>query len=70
MLDVIVTSSVRSNALGRVDRCDILEFSRAVAKTWRLYFWNDSTRAEPMPPAMQPVMRTVLRAMVMMPGLH
>jgi hypothetical protein len=40
-------------------RCDILDTERAVAKTWRPREWKERAREEPMPPAEQPVMRTV-----------
>jgi hypothetical protein len=58
MLEEDVISSVRSMMLGRSTRCDILDREQAVAKTWRPRFWKDFAREEPMPPLLQPVMRT------------
>ena len=53
-----VTSSVKRVIFGREERWVIFERERAVAKTWRPRFENDSASAEPIPPAEQPVMRT------------
>lgn len=49
--------------LGRLDRLGILDGVRAVAKTCKPRSWKASARAPPMPPSLQPVMRTDLRAM-------
>jgi hypothetical protein len=55
-----VTSRVKRVIFGMFSRCDILDRERAVAKTWRLRLEKEKARAEPMPPAEQPVMRTYL----------
>ena len=52
--------------LGSVNRCAIFDGLRAVAKTRRLHFWKATARADPMPPSLQPVMRTVLSAMIVL----
>jgi len=49
--------------LERYSRCDIFSRLRALAKTCRPRFWKASTSAEPIPPVLQPVIRTDLRAM-------
>lgn len=58
MLDLEVTSRVRQYVLGKEARSLILEMSRAVAKTVKPFRWKVRARAWPMPPALQPVMRT------------
>ena len=44
--------------LGREARWEALEGVRAVAKTRRPRAWKARARAEPIPPALVPVMRT------------
>ena len=56
---------MRRVTLGVFSKWDILAGSRAVAKTCMLRCWNAEASEEPMPPELQPVMRTDLRAMVM-----
>lgn len=63
MLDWTVTSRARMVTLGRLPRLGILDGVRAVAKTCKPRSWKASARAPPMPPSLQPVMRTDLRAM-------
>lgn len=58
MLVAELTSRARRVTFGRLPRCDILERVRAVAKTWRFRFWKATAREDPMPPRLQPVMRT------------
>ena len=57
-----VISSVRRVMLGSCSRSDILDRLRAVAKTWTPRRANSFARPWPMPPVLQPVMRTVLGA--------
>ncbi|SPQ26433.1 2577d48c-f79d-462c-bb09-39e862aa7450 [Thermothielavioides terrestris] len=60
MLAREVTSSGSRVTSGRcANSGGILAGSRAVAKTWKPRFWKATARAAPMPPALQPVMRTV-----------
>lgn len=58
MLDSIVTSRARRVTLGRFARFRILDRVRAVAKTCNPRSWKASARAPPMPPSLQPVIRT------------
>ncbi len=60
MLEGEVTSREMRVTLGNFSRSAIFDLVRAVAKTWRPCCWNAMARAEPMPPALQPVMRTDL----------
>ena len=55
-----VTSRVRMVTLGMEARWEAFEGVRTAAKTWRPRFWKATDRAEPIPPALVPVMRTVL----------
>ncbi len=63
MLAGTVTSRAIRVTLGSFSRFDILDRLRAVANTWRPRSWKASASAAPMPPALQPVMRTDLGAM-------
>ena len=58
--------SARIVMLGSSSRCDSLDRSRPVAMTDRPRFWNATASAEPMPPALQPVIKTYLGAIVSM----
>lgn len=62
-LDWMVTSRARRVTLCRFARMGILDRVRAVAKTCKPRSWKASARAPPMPPSLQPVMRTDLGAM-------
>jgi hypothetical protein len=58
MLEGTVTSRVKRVTFGRAARCDNFCRERAEAKMCMLRLWKASTRADPMPPALQPVIRT------------
>lgn len=55
-----MTSSAKRVIFGREERWDIFERGRAVAKTWRPRLEKEEPREEPIPPAVQPVMRVYL----------
>lgn len=57
-----VTSMASNVTSGSVSNGDILDSVRAEAKTWKPWRWKECARANPMPPLLQPVMRTDLRA--------
>lgn len=56
--------------LGRADRAgSILDVLRAVAKTRWLRFAKEKAREEPMPPALQPVIKTDFWDAILLGGL-
>lgn len=56
--EALVTSRGKRVVFGRLVRADILVVLRAVAKTWKSRDWKFKARALPIPPSLQPVMRT------------
>lgn len=58
MLSEEVTSSARSWTLGRLVKLVIFEMLRVVAKTFQPCFWKEKAKPAPIPPSLQPVMRT------------
>lgn len=61
-MDGLVMSRGMNVTFGRFSRFVVLDRVRAVAKTCKPRDWNSSASAYPIPPALQPVIRTDLGA--------
>jgi hypothetical protein len=64
-----VTSSSSISTLLSSERSAALEGSRAVAKTWKPRSWKILAMAQPIPPVLQPMIRTVFFCTVAMVSL-